>query len=768
MTPTKWRRVKAIFDNALDLPTADRRAYLVDVPEDLRHEVTSLLNAHIEAGHFIEIATGETNRPTGSQIGPYSIVQVIGEGGMGTVYQAVRADDLYRELVALKVIRVGAHDRLTRNKFDIERQILAHLDHPNIAKLLDGGVTDDGQPYFVMDFIAGTPIDEYCNQENLSTYDRLQLFLTVCSAVQYAHQNLIVHRDLKPQNILVTPEGSARLLDFGIAKLIDPDDSASGKPDSIVQMLTPEYASPEQLQNRPVTTASDVYSLGVLLYLILTGQKPYKFPSRAPLDVWKTICDTEPAYASTTILTDKRLARTLQGDLDNILHMALRKEPVRRYASVEQFARDIQRHLNGRPVKARKDTAYYRASKFVTRHSTGVLAAALILVTLIGGILTTSYQARVAEGRFNDVRDLARVVLFDLHDAIEPLPGSTKARELLVENARKYLDKLASSRSEPTLDRERAQAYERIGDVLGLPTQPNLGKTTEALEAYRKALAIAQQNPAFSHDLARLYNRLCRTEQSAGQYDNAIASCTKAIELAPDLSYQNLGEVYAAKGDWAKSKDVYQRAIAQPGQSAFPLAVAYLRLATIQEQLKEFQDARNTAAKSVDAFEAILRQHPTDHKAKLNTTFALQRLGSILMALGDFPEALNAFQTALPIREAIRAADPADARAQINLANTHAAIGATLVKLHRPNEARTEFQKQQMLAEALTKTDAQQVDAQISLADALENRGLLDHRRDDLVSAQKIYEQLQSRKAIPAEYAVVPNRLTAELLSFPE
>ena len=769
-----WEKVKAVFDVAVTLPKGERTAFLLRECADdaaLLAEVRSLLDADQGAsgffGDWLDITKGANAMPprgldTGSSIGPYRIVQTIGEGGMGTVYQAVRADDLYRKLVAVKVLRLGAHDALTRRKFDLERQILAHLEHPNIAKLLDGGVTPGGEPYFVMDFIAGSPLDEYCNAAGMAVRARLQLFLTVCSAVQYAHQNLIVHRDLKPQNIRVTPEGFVRLLDFGIAKLIDPEPEPGGGTVSVVQMLTPEYASPEQLKNEPVTTGSDVYSLGVLLYLLLTGKKPYEFESRSPVAVWKTIVETEPPRPSTAA-TNPRVARTLRGDLDNIILMALRKEPSRRYASVEQFARDIQRYLDGKPVKAREDTARYRCTKFLQRHWRGVAASALVAITLLGGIVASRYQARIAmrerraaERRFQEVQELAHAVLFDLHDAIEPLPGSTRARELLVTKAQHYLDQLAGEGGGPALTRERAIAYERIGDVLGLATQSNLGHTQQALAAYQKALglelSLPAQYPRVQHDLLRTYDRICRVQQSTGQFDAAIANGTRAIQIGERLikehpaelparaefaaAYQDLAGAYSAKGELSRASEMSQRALREferlkqqdAAAYAFPVASAFLHLATIHEQMRDFAAARRNAAFSANLFEELSRKHPEDLRAKLNKTFALQRLGSILFSQGDLHGALEIFEQVLPIRLALLAADPADARASINLANTHAALGGTLLRLGMPAEALAQFRKQRALAEALAKKDPEHIAYQASLEEVLENTRLAEIR----------------------------------------
>jgi eukaryotic-like serine/threonine-protein kinase len=803
--------------------------------------VESLLASHDDAGTFIETPVAAAPKLTpplpdslgvGADLGPYRIVQLIAEGGMGSVYQAVRVDDLYRKVVAIKVIRRGVFGDYALKRFDTERQILAHLDHPNIAKLLDGGATPDGRPYFVMDFIAGTPIDEYCDTHRLTIGERLSFFLTVCSAVHYAHQNLVIHRDLKPQNILVTGEGAVRLLDFGIAKLLDPDDlgpSCQSAPTlTTMQAMTAEYASPEQLHGEKVTTASDVYSLGVLLYRLLTGHRPYAMESRSIEELWDHIRNRPPRRPSTVIRSSEegitpesisgarntrtdRLERQLSGDIDNILLMALRKEPERRYGSVEQFANDLRRHLQGHPVIARPDTLRYRTGKFIQRHRTGVFAAVLFVVTLMGGILTTSWQWHVAdreriraEKRFQDVRGLANAVLFELHDAIMPLPGSTRARELLVKRAQQYLDSLASeSAGDDSLQHERAMAYERIGDVLGLPVQANLGQSAEALASYHKALEIEKglverdaSNEGLERDLARLYNRICRVEQGTGKFRESLESCraagsiqksllerrTSDVDLRGDLAstYQNMAGAYFSLGDWPRTEVQRSHALTefqelyrlQPDNESFlyRLANAYHSMAGLQEQTKRYSDARANELQAIRLFNLQSERYPKDLRKRLDWTFAQQRLGSILLSMHDLEGALDAFEKALPIREQLRALDPRNARAQINLANSHASMGYALLELGNPRAAQSHFEQQRKIDDDLIQLDPMAVSHRYSLSEACENLGRVAQRlgqkeqaRTLLNEALKIYDELRERGAISAEYAGVPERIQREL-----
>src|SRR5438067_5099870 len=519
VTPERWKEIEAVFEEALDLPTNARTAFLeksCNGDEELRREVESLLESHASAGSFIDERTlfisnedlkdKEEGVPVGHLIGAYRTVREIGRGGMGAVYLAERADEQYKKQVAIKLIKRGMDTDSVLRHFRNERQILASFDHPNIARLFDGGTTKDGLPYFVMEYIEGVPINQYCSAHGLSVVERLKLIREACAAVSYAHRHTVIHRDIKMSNIFVTSEGTPKLLDFGIAKILQPGiESEALMTMTGVRPMTPEYASPEQVRGEPVTTASDVYSLGVVLYELLTGRLPYHFTSRSPSDVVREITNTEPPRPSTVVSNNNQQSeitnqKFLRGDLDNILLMALRKEPARRYQTVDQFADDIRRYLEARPVLARKDTLMYRAGKFARRNRVAVAAAFLILVSLIGGLIATAWQAHratvqkaLAERRFNDVRQLAHSVLFDYHDAIKSFPGATRVRERLVKDALNYLDSLArEATGDPALQRELAAAYERVGDVRGEAFGASLGDRAGATDSYRKALTIRE------------------------------------------------------------------------------------------------------------------------------------------------------------------------------------------------------------------------------------------------------------------------------------
>src|SRR6267378_5734291 len=548
MNAERWQRVKQLLEEAIALDAVERSSFLdraCDTDAGLRREVDSLLSSHEKAGTGflktpmvdLKVAVAAAPARTGLRIGVYQIVEQIGHGGMGEVYRSVRADGQYTKEVAIKLVRGGFDSEFVQERFRNERQILASLDHPNIARLLDGGTTEDRVPYLVMELIKGTRIDSYCDEHKLSITERLQLFRQACAAVQYAHQRLVIHRDIKPSNILVTKEGVPKLLDFGIAKILDPAGAAAET--TIARPMTPEYASPEQIRGEPITTASDVYSLGVVLYQLLTGRSPYPGETRSAHELVRAVCDTEPGRPSTAVLKSQtvrtgdqveqvpadqisssregspaKLHRRLAGDLDNILLMALRKEPQRRYPSVEQFAEDIRRHLEALPVMAAKGSWRYRAQKFVTRHKASVAATAVALIALVVGVGLTVREARIArqqaeiakaergraEKRFNDVRKLANSLIFEIHDSIQGLPGATPSRKLLLDRAVEYLDKLSQDASgDVDLQRELAWGYQRLAAVQGDTSQSNLGQVGAATASNRKALemfeTVAKMNP---------------------------------------------------------------------------------------------------------------------------------------------------------------------------------------------------------------------------------------------------------------------------------
>ncbi len=604
ISPETWQEIKRIFDAAVELAPSEQGAYLdTACPNaDTRREVERMLAADyatvLDHSPLATHSFVEGARLEGRRIGRYRIVSEIGRGGMGAVFAAVRDDGEFDQKVAVKVILSGLNTDTIARRFRNERQILASLEHPNIARLLDGGMSDDGLPFYVMEFIEGEPIDEYCRARDLSLHARLELFRQVCAAVSYAHRRLIVHRDIKPSNILVTPAGEVKLLDFGIAKVVSQTNEGALGTATQLGLMTPAYASPEQFRGEQVTTATDIYSLGVVLYRLLTGQLPYNLNGLRLDQMLRLVCETEPPRPSQAIVqsgssvtgnfadddsvevesTEEtqfaiRNPHALKGDLDNIVLKALKKEPERRYESIEQFAEDVRRYLEQLPVSARPDTFSYRASKFVKRNRVGVIAASLVFFALIAGIVGTTYQARAArrereraEKRFEQVRKLANNVVFKYHDAIADLPGATATREMLVKDALEYLDNLSQdAQDNPALAQELALTYLKIGNVQGETYRANLGDSAGALVSYGKSVEILEilvrkddKNATLLNNLrlaaqqkAYLLVRLQQWKEAEEMGQRVLDISRRLVSLDPgNLDNRNaLARSYQVKGD---------------------------------------------------------------------------------------------------------------------------------------------------------------------------------------------------------------------------
>jgi len=767
MQAERWKEIEDLCNEALERADEERSAFLQSAcagDQDLLREVQSLLAQEKRAHRFIETpaleqaakSMAEDGRPPQSSVAPrfigrtishYRVVERIGYGGMGEVYRAVRADDQYQKLVALKLVKADFDTQFVLERFKNERQILAGLEHPNIARLIDGGTTEDGLPYFVMELVEGLPIDQYCEAHRLSTLERLKLFRSVCSAVHYAHQYLVVHRDLKPSNILVTNDGVPKLLDFGIAKITDPEHfpRAVEPTHTAMRVMTLEYASPEQVRGEAITTASDVYSLGVLLYYVLTGHLPYRLTTRSPHEVALAICEIEPEKPSTAVsrvekvpgadgqlvsLTPElvastregqpeRLRRRLDGDLDQVVLMAIRKEKERRYTSVEQFSEDLGRYLEGRTVLARKGTLSYRATKFVKRHKTAVIAAAIAVVILIAGMAAIVRESRLeraqrarAERRFNDVRDLANSLMFDINDSIANLPGATTARKLLVTKALKYLDSLAAeANGDPSLQRELATAYQKVGDIQGLlNSQQNVGHSSDALASYRKALRIREtlaaadpSDPAAKHDLAFIYQRIGQVCALLNDFAGAQENNQKGFAI-----YEAL---HAASPDDAKL--------------TVSLAGSYYTLGRLFSLNGEWSPAVQNALKAITLYEQASRAKPDDSTTRSALAAAYREACYDVGKAGDRPKALDLCRAAVNINEALVAANPNEVRAHLDLASAYGNLGMTLADGGEPAGAIENWRKSLANAEPVVTADSNNARARVALALAENQLGLL-------------------------------------------
>ena len=557
MTPQRWQQIKSLFNAALERPPEDRAAYLHEHcgnDIELREDVESLLRTHDEPDDSFDTGAPlpAVRQPAriGSRIGAYRLTDLLGRGGMGDVYKAERADDQYHAEVAIKLVRTDQDADQVAWRFRSERQILASLEHRNIARLIDGGTTADGVPYLVIELVAGEPIDRYCDTHQLGVNERLRLFLQVCAAVSFAHQRLVVHRDLKPSNILVTPDGSVKLLDFGIAKLLERSLDAAPRDQTATQwrVMTIEYASPEQVRGEPITTVSDVYSLGVVLYRLLTGQSPYRTAADTVERMAEIIGDHVPTRPSAAVAADadratseydlprsqgmRRVQRRLQGDLDNVLLMALRKEPQRRYASVDQLADDLRRYLDGMPVLARGDAWTYRTSKFITRHKVAVAAGVLAVLALLAGIVTTTWQARIAAEQSQIAQEEARkqravqsflTALFDKNTRMQPDAARARSmpvQELLVAAGDRVLQEFSDT---PAVHIEVMNTVARL--LLDIDEFERAGTL------WRESVRIAREAQLTGHDsyvealigLATASRLLGRADEAIGARDEAIA-----------------------------------------------------------------------------------------------------------------------------------------------------------------------------------------------------------------------------------------------------
>ncbi|MEZ5558721.1 MAG: serine/threonine-protein kinase [Pseudomonadales bacterium] len=622
MSDPRWERLQQIFHEAAALPEAERSAFVsaqCGADLEMRDELLRLLQAEVDPERVVSAELDQIDSAAelaleGTEIGAYRLLRRIGSGGMGSVYLAERADGTFERQVALKVVKRGMDSERVVQRFRVERQILARLNHPNIARLLDGGITDDGRPYFVMEYVEGLPITEYCDRHHVSVAARLRLFQKVCSAVQYAHQSLVVHRDLKPSNILVTGDGEVRLLDFGIAKLLDAseDEALTG---TGAQLLTPAYAAPEQLLSESVTTMTDVYSLGVILYELLAGRRPYE-TRKSAAEYRREVLSSDPVRPSTALsqlpATDDgrpdlsaaqaiadsrgvqitRLRALLRGDLDTICLMALRREPDKRYASAEQLAADVQRFIDGRPVLARRDTLSYRLGKYLRRHRVGVTASVLGVVLFLATIgYYTSELARERDLALDEQRKSSEVVKFVLGLFEVADPAVSRGEEI---TARELLDAGAQRVRTQLTDRPGVQAtmMRVLGDVYH-----ELNLTDEALGLLQTALD--EQRALYgevSAEVATTELSLGIVHQTRGEFDDAERLIYAAVDtrsrLAGGDSYELLEAVSAAAflqesiGNYEEAERLHLQALDQArrlagGRDDEYLAQAMARLASI-------------------------------------------------------------------------------------------------------------------------------------------------------------------------------------------
>lgn len=821
MSPEQYRRTNRIFQQALELPPHHRASYIEGAAagdEEVRRQVEAMLRSDTAGDDFLDKPPTdslaklfeEEQPPIPKRIGQYEIEREIGRGGMGAVYLASRADDQFRKQVAIKIVLRDRENAQVLERFRRERQILANLDHPNIALLLDGGATPDGVPYLVMEYVEGIPIDEYCDVNRLNTTARLKIFLTVCAAIQHAHQNLIVHRDLKPGNILVKKDGTVKLLDFGIAKLLQSQPNlAMDKTATGMRMLTPEFASPEQVRGEAITTATDIYQLGIVLYYLLTGHHPHNYKTRAAIITMLATHDPDPPSQAIdrvieedvtegrkTVIrsprqvaepregTPEKLKARLRGDLDAILLKALARNPAERYGSVEQFAQDIRRHLADQPVTAVRDSARYHLEKFVRRNRKPVAIAASVFLTLLAALIVVIWQARVAsleraraERRFHEVRALANSFLFEVHDALGPMAGTTAARQLLVQKARQYLDALSQeSNGDVQLESELATAFQRLGDLEGNPNVANLGDTSAAAASYRRALDLRLKlskadpgNASLQRDLAATYDALGDLDVTLGKTDSAIEyyrqsrailerlhsadPSTRPIRSLLVKNYHNLMDLLVNAGKSVEAIELNTKALAlsealarEDGgnpQAQQNLAAAYSRAGALLERLGDAAAAREQLDKALRIQEKLLADKPDDTTIKRDLSLIYEELGRTSVARGDSAGAGEWYRKALSIRREQVAADPRNAQAARDLGYIEMRIGDSLLKANQYPKALESYRRALEVFQGLVQKDPQNVLARRDLGLVFEKLGNLQLAAGNQTAALESYLRFQ-------------------------
>lgn len=686
MTPARFQELRRTFEQLSELPPRQRAQSLQEISQrdaSLSDELRRMLDAYdhtatvLDTSPMQNIQMQQEIAPAGEHLGPYQIQREIGRGGMGIVYEAIRVDGGFEKRVAIKILRRDLGTAAFLRRFSRERQILARLDHPHIAGIFDGGETPDGDLYFVMEYVDGIPITRYAEIHSLNAASKIELFLQVCDAVQYAHRNLTIHRDLKPSNILVTAEGTVKLLDFGIAKLIAADQEAGALGAATEAILTPAYTSPEQIRREPGTTATDVFQLGILLYELLAGVHPFQTGNALPHEIMRSICEGDPVYPSAAA---KRDSKVLRGDVDTIILNALRKEPNRRYLTVEQLAADIDRYRRGLPVLARGNSTLYRLTKLARRQWLPIAAGAIVLISLAVGLLAASYQAhraglaraaadrardqaeqeriladrqrqiaeqaqRIAveqrtvaevrtkevetekgkeQKRYREVRSLASSLLFDLYDGVRDLAGSSTAKRLIVAKVQHQLELLsAESSHEIGLQRDLAACYERMGE-LRMDSGSGKNGPAAAVESYQKGVDLRRR-----------------------------------IAARPDAELADLRDL--------------ARALAKLGDGQF--------LATANKPALASYESAWTLAQSLS------KSHSENASIQQTLGWIDGRRCTVLMATGDSALAIQACQDGISLLSPLAAAAPADIEVQRLVATTEFAYANALRLTSRPQEA---------------------------------------------------------------------------------
>jgi eukaryotic-like serine/threonine-protein kinase len=737
-----WLKIREILESAYELEPSLRpdfvdqacagdEALRREVEEYLRYEESAEQNLPLE--EWIEdepVADGVASDP--ERIGVYRIVRRLGEGGMGVVYLAERDDAEYSQQVALKALKRGSQSAHALRLFRRERQILSQLQHPNIALLMDGG-TANGEVFYVMEYVEGSPVTDYCKEHLLTIRQRLELFCRICDAVGYAHRKLIIHRDIKPGNVLVTADGIPKLLDFGLAKVFR-DTTLGGRATvSISASLTPAYASPEQVRGEHLNTTADVYSLGVVLYELLTGQNPQADEQQSPFEVCRRILEDEPPPPSH--VATQRESSQLRGDLDNIVLATLRKEPEHRYGSVAELREDIERYLGGFPVRASRGSIHYRSRKYLGRHRWGIAVSCLGTCLLAGSIVNIWWQGRQAQMRFNDVRGLAHALIFELHDAIRDLPGSTRARKLIVERALEYLGRLKTTGDKrPELLVEMAAAYQKIGEVQSDPAKGSLGDTSGAVDSFVQA--------------RQLLKDVLRAEVDNFQAEQMLYNVE--VELA---------DVYEERGDENSRTEASREALSLLGK----IAKQHPEIPKLQtdalflsgrnlSMAANWKAARPVWEQAIAGYQAAVAQNVHDAGVSESLARSHDGLAETCKELEDLLCAIEHYESAVQIQSAQLAASPADTRLAMMVSYRLIDLAWVKHRLGRQKEAIADGERAVSLQSRVADADAENSMARLESAKSLVTTGLiykeggeLDHAATHLQRAKGIFQSMRQQ-----------------------
>lgn len=820
MVDEHWNKLKTIFADAVEIAESERKEFVERAcggDKELEAEVNSLLAAHELPDDPIEnnvldlrneITSGRSSQLE-RKFAHYSIIEEIGHGGMGTVYLAERADGEFKQRVALKLVRQTIADPVTEKRFRREREILASLNHPYIAQLHDGGVSEAGEPYFAMEYVEGKPVLEHAAAQKLDLNARLRLFLKICSAVAFAHRNLTVHRDIKPSNILIDADGNPKLLDFGLAKLLDENMPDAEQTVTEYRAFTPAYASPEQILGKKITAVSDIYSLGVVFYEILTGEKPFRFDGKSLEQIVLTITNTKPTRPSSVFSSKTAGTAAIAGisglnnDIDNIVLKCLQKDPSQRYQTVEDLAADIRRYLDGQPILARPSTFTYRASKFVRRNKVAVAAAAVVVVSILTGFVFSLWQANLArrerdraERRFQDVRKLSTSLLFEITPKIETLEGSTEAREILVTRALEYLDSLAGeSAGDVDLQAELALAYEKIGELQGHPSKPNLGDLAGSLTSFEKANSIRLVLPETYVNrrlLAENYRHLADAKywqgDTAGSLDALMRSKAIYESLVAEhpeddsllLSFlkilTELSQYYQSNNQYAEAvkyaESVIERSAALDRSARETRELVAVTSADLGNSLSWNGDQMRAEAvmgRGVSEMETLLSEMPKDARSRHLMWRVYMLASGIFEEINDVTSMKYAEQALATAAKGVEN-DPADIQAKHNLARSNYRVGVVAVNLKQIARAVLALDTSKGLFEGLIRreprnrfyqSDLARIHTRIGLAKRLQNdiRGSNESFLLSMELWQKIVEADPANKNARRDVALAQKNL---------